>query len=56
MEMGCRVVVGQLKGMGTRLLNHRNKKGNMVVVMMDLDQNLNSPKQQALVHSFCFHS
>jgi len=34
--------------MGTRLLNHHIKKGNMVVVMMDLDQNLYSPKQQAL--------
>ena len=51
MEMGCRVVIGQLKGMGTWLLNHCIKKGNMMVVIMmiDLDQNLYSPKQQALV-------
>ena len=48
MEMGCRLVVGQLKGMGTWLLNHCIKKGNMVV-MIDLDQNLYSRKQQALV-------
>jgi len=36
--------------MGTRLLNHHIKKGNMVVVMMDLDQNLYSPKQQLCMH------
>ena len=48
--MGCRVVIGhdQLKGMGTRLLNHCIKKGKLVV-MIDLDQNLYSRKQQALV-------
>jgi len=32
MEMGCLVMVGQLKGMGTRLLNHHVKKGSMIVV------------------------
>jgi len=26
-------MVGQLKGMGTRLLNHHVEKGNMMVVM-----------------------
>ena len=40
MEMGCLVMVGELKGVDTRLLNHHAKKGNMMVVMIDLDQNL----------------
>ena len=37
MEMGCLVMVGQLKGMGTRLLDHHVKKGNMMVVIIGLD-------------------
>ena len=31
---------GVSKGMGTRLLNYHVRKGNMMVVMIDLDQNL----------------
>jgi len=45
-------MVGQLKGMGTRLLNHHVKKGNMMVVMMDLDQNL-FPLTASFGTSFC---
>ena len=31
---------GVSKGMGTRLLNYHIKKGNMMVVLMDLGQSL----------------
>jgi len=37
MEMGYQVMVGQLKGMGTRLLSQHVKKGNMMMVTMDMD-------------------
>ena len=43
-------MVGQLKG--TWLLNYHVKKGNMMVVMMDLDQNL-FPSQQAQLVFLC---
>jgi len=33
-------MVGQHKGTGPWLINYHVKKGNMMVVMMDLDQNL----------------
>jgi len=36
----CLVTVGKIKGTGTVLLNHHVKKGNTMVVTMDLDQNL----------------
>jgi len=54
MEMGCLVIVDQLKGIGTRLLNYHIKKGNMMVVMMDLDQNL-FHSTASFGASFCFH-
>ena len=54
MEMGCLVMVGELKGVDTRLLNHHAKKGNMMVVMIDLDQNL-LPSTASFGASFCFH-
>jgi len=44
-------MVGELKGMGARLLNHHVKKGNM---MMDLDKNL-FPSTAGFGASFCFH-
>ena len=47
------VMVG-LKGMGTRLLNHHVKKGNMMVMVTDLDHNL-FPSTARFGASFCFH-
>jgi len=54
MEMGCLVIVGQLKHIGTRLCNHHVKKENMMVVMMDLDQNL-FLSTASFGTVFCFH-
>jgi len=41
------------KGTGTGLLNYHIKKGNMMVLMMDLDQNLFS-STASFGGSFCF--
>jgi len=54
MEMGCLVMAGQLKGMGTRSLNHHVKNWNMMVMMMDLDWNL-FPSTASFGASFYFH-
>ena len=43
-----------LKDTGTGLLNHHVKKGNKMVVMIDLDQNL-FPSTASFGASFCFH-